>query len=119
MTRDSVRTIQRVADGRDIVRVPLEEARRFALNFVELDGGVVTAGCSGAVRAALKARGTSGSVSSTAREEAPRASSRAFTSTSARVRSGAPPRLERLRSRRGNFVRRQMPHEANRSRLAD
>jgi N-dimethylarginine dimethylaminohydrolase len=57
MTADSVRSLRRAANGRDVVRVPLEEARRFALNFVELEGAVVTAGRSPTVHAALKQRG--------------------------------------------------------------
>ncbi len=57
LTARSVATVRRVARGRDIVSVPLADARRFALQFVELDGVVLTSARSPVVNTALRERG--------------------------------------------------------------
>ncbi len=57
MTTRAAASVRRAARGRDIVNVPLADARRFALHFVELDGVVVTSARSPVVNTALRDRG--------------------------------------------------------------
>jgi N-dimethylarginine dimethylaminohydrolase len=57
LTARAVASVRRAARGRDIVRVPFAEARRFALHFVEIDRVVVTSARSPTVNTALRQRG--------------------------------------------------------------
>ena len=57
LTTRAAASVRRAARGRDIVNVPLADARRFALHFVELDGVVVTSARSPVVNTALRDRG--------------------------------------------------------------
>jgi N-dimethylarginine dimethylaminohydrolase len=57
LTARAVASVRRAARGRDIVSVPMADARHFALHFVELDGVVVTSARSPTVNTALHQRG--------------------------------------------------------------
>ena len=57
LTARAVASVRRAARGRDIVSVPLADARSFALCFVELEGVVVTSARSPTVNTALRQRG--------------------------------------------------------------